>query len=906
MDRTHNFLYIAGLCLAFSCSLSYSDDVDGDISTTHNDCMTTPFPRKISHCFTPGEDEAKITADHFPEQTVCLSEENNSFYICSGGKWLESEFVQEGAPGRHKRGFFKKLFRKVKKVARFPHDQIRRRLPFFRRRRPFRPINSPPSITCPPIPSTIIAESGASDATVRWGGPKVTDKENRIGSTRLTSGKGPGSRFGAGRHTVSYKTTDHLGATASCAVSFTVKVIRCPQLPSIANGNIHCSGSVGRVYGSTCTHSCNSGYSLTGAGTLTCQRSGAYTPNRPTCQKIQCGRPALPVHGTHVRCTDGNSYQSACTLFCHTGYSPSRGASAICSANKKWSQNAWKCEDTVKPVFTNCPTKKINTIDERFHWTPLKATDNSGKVVVKQVQGGPPGSLLTVGVHILKYVASDDAGNMASCVFTVELKQTDCPRPSVGDTDMKFTCNGLTVQSVCQLSCRSGSFVQGSSYISCVHPDNTSYWEPIDGDNPKCFKKRCPQLPAPKNGALACDKQLDGTVCQLQCNDGFDVKEGEGTGVTFVCGLNSDQWKPSSVVPDCSDLAYPDEYLLPTELFYFWGNCDAPETLQQIKQQFLFNLNSLGISPCAQETCSVDDIDVTCGEESDIDGYLDFRRKRRAVARPKQLVHIKMTFRLKNTNKTMSPEAAKRLLQTLVEKSKNMMSTNTAMRKMYMKANHITTPAPRPKINFAIRRMSKSFGVKTSSTKSFAHKHGLPSFELLPSQPPPTPTPIIPQLKARAVTGSMTMECTGGHVQMDAKSGICVPCSVGTYEDKMKGKCVPCPVNTYQNSLGATSCHLCPQLHTTASTGSTTKEDCIELCSPDTFSMTGYHPCYPCPPGTYQTNSGAMTCNPCLEAASERPNCVLKHDVGNNTAIPDDLRVSEFLLTCDNELCLSF
>lgn len=42
---------------------------------------------------------------------------------------------------------------------------------------------------------------------------------------------------------------------------------------------------------------------------------------------------------------------------------------------------------------------------------------------MKQVQGGPPGSLLTVGVHILKYVASDDAGNTASCVFTVELKR---------------------------------------------------------------------------------------------------------------------------------------------------------------------------------------------------------------------------------------------------------------------------------------------------------------------------------------------------------------------------------------------------------------------------------------------------------------------------------------------------
>ncbi|XP_046573510.1 sushi, von Willebrand factor type A, EGF and pentraxin domain-containing protein 1-like [Haliotis rubra] len=895
MDRLHNLLYIAGFCLACSRAVTH----------TQSACMVNTFPGKMSQCFTRGE----IAADHVPEQTVCVSERKDSCYVCQGGEWLGTGCVNNGPSERHKRGFFKKIFKSVKKIARVPHDHIRRLGSFFKRRPNHfvKLFNTPPSITCPRIPSTIVAGSRTSEAVVRWVGPSVKDRENNVVSTRLTSGKGPGSRFGAGRHTVSYKTTDRWGLSATCVVSFNVQVIRCPALPSIANGNIHCSGTLGRVYGSTCTHRCNPGYSLTGAATLTCQRSGTYTPKRPTCQKIQCSKPAVPAHGKSVRCTDGNRYQSVCALLCHTGYSPSRGANAICTANRKWSQTSWKCEDTVKPIFTNCPAKKINTIDERFRWTPLKATDNSGKVVVKQVQGEPPGSLLTVGLHILNYVASDDAGNTASCVFTVELKQTDCPRPSVNDTDMKFTCNGLTVQSVCQLSCRSGSSVEGSSYISCVHPDNTSYWEPIDGDYPRCFKKSCPELPAPKNGALACDKQLDGTLCQLQCNDGFDVKQGEGTGATFVCGLNSDQWKPSSIVPDCSDLAYPDEYLLPTELYYFWGYCDSPETLHQIKQQFLFNLNSLGISPCAQETCSVDDVDVTCGEEEDIGGFLDFKRKRRAVSKSNQLVHIKMTFRLKNTNRTISPEAAKRLLQTLVEKSKTMMSTNTAMRKLYMKANHFTTPAPRPRIYSGIPQLRTNFGMRKSIVKSFSHKDTLPSFAFLPSLPPPTPTPMITQLKARAVTGSLAMECTPGHVQMDAKSGICVPCSVGTYEDRTKGKCDPCPMNTYQNTQGATSCHLCPQLHTTASTGTTARAECIPLCTADTFSTTGYHPCYPCPPGTYQPNTGATTCSPCpVKAASQRPNCVLKHDAGNTTSIPDDLRVSEFLLTCDSELCLSF
>lgn len=115
----------------------------------------------------------------------------------------------------------------------------------------------------------------------------------------------------------------HCCRRSICVVSVlsvpTISVIRCPQLPSIANGNIHCSGSVGRVYGSTCTHRCNSGYSLTGAGTLTCQRSGAYTPNRPTCQSMSSQELVIYKAYFHMICNvPGNcrTCYSACMLLC--------------------------------------------------------------------------------------------------------------------------------------------------------------------------------------------------------------------------------------------------------------------------------------------------------------------------------------------------------------------------------------------------------------------------------------------------------------------------------------------------------------------------------------------------------------------------------------------------------------
>ena len=60
----------------------------------------------------------------------------------------------------------------------------------------------------------------------------------------------------------------------------------------------------------------------------------------------------------------------------------------------------------------------------------------------------------------------------------------------------------------------------------------------------------CPDLPAPTNGALACSLWDHGHMCQLQCQDGFDVpiiRDG-----MFVCGKSDGHWRPDENVPDCN------------------------------------------------------------------------------------------------------------------------------------------------------------------------------------------------------------------------------------------------------------------------------------------------------------------------------------------------------------------
>ncbi len=92
--------------------------------------MVNTIPEKMSQCFARGE----IAADYVPEQTVCVSERRDSCCICQGGEWLKTGCVKNSLPGRQKRGFFKKVFRKVKKIGRLPHNHIRQLGSFFGRK----------------------------------------------------------------------------------------------------------------------------------------------------------------------------------------------------------------------------------------------------------------------------------------------------------------------------------------------------------------------------------------------------------------------------------------------------------------------------------------------------------------------------------------------------------------------------------------------------------------------------------------------------------------------------------------------------------------------------------------------------------------------------------------------------
>ncbi|XP_040183817.1 signal peptide, CUB and EGF-like domain-containing protein 2 isoform X3 [Rana temporaria] len=105
--------------------------------------------------------------------------------------------------------------------------------------------------------------------------------------------------------------------------------------------------------------------------------------------------------------------------------------------------------------------------------------------------------------------------------------------------------------------------------------------------------------------------------------------------------------------------------------------------------------------------------------------------------------------------------------------------------------------------------------------------------------------------------------CGSGQVRVDNR---CVSCHTGTYYDGQKDQCVLCPNGTYQTEEGQIVCEICPAPENRDSpkhVGARDLSECGGLCPPGEFSVDGFRPCDPCPPGTFQPEAGRTSCLSC-------------------------------------------
>ena len=82
--------------------------------------------------------------------------------------------------------------------------------------------------------------------------------------------------------------------------------VDCGTLPDPADGQVN--HTAGTTFGQTATYSCNTGYSLVGDGTRTCQATGNWSGSTPTC-------PGMLLHSVYLWSFHERSENSSETIF---------------------------------------------------------------------------------------------------------------------------------------------------------------------------------------------------------------------------------------------------------------------------------------------------------------------------------------------------------------------------------------------------------------------------------------------------------------------------------------------------------------------------------------------------------------------------------------------------------------
>jgi len=103
--------------------------------------------------------------------------------------------------------------------------------------------------------------------------------------------------------------------------------------------------------------------------------------------------------------------------------------------------------------------------------------------------------------------------------------------------------------------------------------------------------------------------------------------------------------------------------------------------------------------------------------------------------------------------------------------------------------------------------------------------------------------------------------CKGGSVLLDT---VCLNCYPGSYSDNKTQTCIPCNPGFYQDEEGKEECQPCPSNSSSVIRGSKTMADCKPVCKPGFYSTNGgVEPCVECPMGTYQEKYQQTQCSAC-------------------------------------------
>lgn len=173
----------------------------------------------------------------------------------------------------------------------------------------------------------------------------------------------------------------------TCPLCLAVVQCSSEEVTIPSKGSVNCTHTYGEFsYDSRCHYSCEEGYQLSSSSPLTCEASGQWSEQPPTCNcelggayfqdpfvvhaflphiimaillflVVTCPKVSPPTNGA-VACTDPiafSSYQSSCVFTCDEGYALIGSNSLQCQASGIWNSSQPFCAGTSERVSTTLP-----------------------------------------------------------------------------------------------------------------------------------------------------------------------------------------------------------------------------------------------------------------------------------------------------------------------------------------------------------------------------------------------------------------------------------------------------------------------------------------------------------------------------------------------------------------------
>lgn len=252
------------------------------------------------------------------------------------------------------------------------------------------------------------------------------------------------------------------------------------------------------AYNSVVTFSCVAGFTLTGPTTRTCMNTGKWNTVNPTCERVQCGKPSIPQHGS----MSGSDFAfgGSVVFSCDVGWVLQGSKTLECLDSGKW--------DAAVPTCTpvTCPA----AVAPANGWAKAPNGHTYQKV---SEYGCNVGYFMQGSVKRTCQINAQWDGVQPTCTLIT------CPALSApGHGSISFSKQDKSYGTVASFKCERGYQLNGAPKRTCTGSGPVGQWTE---NQPQCEAVSCGVPPVPQHGTRIGSSFVFPNSVSFQCLPGY-------------------------------------------------------------------------------------------------------------------------------------------------------------------------------------------------------------------------------------------------------------------------------------------------------------------------------------------------------------------------------------------------